>query len=91
MIPKKGATYGKLYNWYAVMGITTLRDATPTEEQIGLKTTWLARSSDEEWTTLPLFRRNRQSWRQMRKWEAHWKTPNADTTSSSGLQLFREG
>jgi hypothetical protein len=23
MIRRNGATYGKLYNWYAVMGITT--------------------------------------------------------------------
>jgi hypothetical protein len=32
-----GATYGKLYNWYAVMGITTEEDATPTQEQIGAR------------------------------------------------------
>jgi hypothetical protein len=29
--PANGATYGKLYNWYAVMGITTEEDATPTQ------------------------------------------------------------
>jgi hypothetical protein len=27
-------TYGKLYNWYAVMGITVAEDATPTAAQI---------------------------------------------------------
>jgi uncharacterized protein (TIGR02145 family) len=34
---QKSATYGKLYNWYAVMGITTEEDATPTQEQIGAR------------------------------------------------------
>jgi hypothetical protein len=28
-----GTTYGKLYNWYAVMGITTEEDATPTQDK----------------------------------------------------------
>jgi hypothetical protein len=29
-----GAIYGKQYNWYAVMGITTTESATPTTEEI---------------------------------------------------------
>jgi hypothetical protein len=29
----KGNAYGKLYNWYAVMGITTEEDATPTQDK----------------------------------------------------------
>jgi hypothetical protein len=29
-----GTTYGKLYNWYAVKGITTAESTTPTTEEI---------------------------------------------------------
>jgi hypothetical protein len=54
--PCKMAQLMESYNWYAVMGITTEEDATPTQEQIGRKisASWLARSYDEEWTTLPI-------------------------------------
>jgi hypothetical protein len=33
--PCKMAQLMESYNWYAVMGITTEEDATPTQEQIG--------------------------------------------------------
>jgi uncharacterized protein (TIGR02145 family) len=51
-----GTTYGKLYNWYAV--ITVAEDATPTAATIAARkqlapTGWHV-PSDEEWTTLPL-------------------------------------
>jgi uncharacterized protein (TIGR02145 family) len=49
--------YGKLYNWYAVMGITT-EDAPPTEgANRGKKTisaSWHV-PSETEWTTLTTF------------------------------------
>jgi hypothetical protein len=37
MMQNSGTTYGKLYNWYAVMGITVAEDATPTAAQIARK------------------------------------------------------
>jgi uncharacterized protein (TIGR02145 family) len=54
-----GTTYGKLYNWYAVMGITVKEDATPSCTNSSKKTissTGWHVPSDEEWTTLTAFR-----------------------------------
>jgi uncharacterized protein (TIGR02145 family) len=54
--PLNGAIYGKLYNWYAVMGITTAESATPTSSEIAARKKLAPQGwhipTDAEWTTL---------------------------------------
>jgi uncharacterized protein (TIGR02145 family) len=92
-----GTTYGKLYNWYAVMGITTEEDATPTPAQIAARkqlapTGWHVPSSDE-WTTLTTFLGGESvaGGKMKEVGEAHWKTPNTDATNSSGFTALPGG
>jgi uncharacterized protein (TIGR02145 family) len=95
--PANGATYGKLYNWYAVMGITTEEDATPTQEQIGARKELAPAGwhvpSDEEWTTLADFLGGTgvAGGKMKETGEAHWKTPNTSATNSSGFTAFPGG
>ena len=50
--PLNGATYGKLYNWYAVAGIWNETSKTDTTQRKQLAPTGYHVSSDTEWTTL---------------------------------------
>lgn len=88
-IHKNGETYGKLYNWYALMGITTAEDATPTEAQIAARkkfapTGWHV-PSDSEWITLTNFLGDYAGGKMKETGTAHWNNPNADATNSSGF------
>ena len=57
--PSNGAIYGKLYNWYAVMGIATAESATPTSGEIAARKQLAPQGwhvpTDAEWTTLSNF------------------------------------
>jgi uncharacterized protein (TIGR02145 family) len=85
-------TYGKLYNWYAVMGITVAEDATPTAAQIAARkqlapTGWHV-PSHEEWTTSTAFlggNADSAGGKMKETGTAHWRSPNTAATNSSGF------
>jgi uncharacterized protein (TIGR02145 family) len=89
-----GTTYGKLYNWYAVMGITVAEDATPTAAQIAARkqlapTGWHV-PADEEWSTLTTFLNQEAptgnvGGKMKETGTAHWDNPNGGATNSSGF------
>jgi hypothetical protein len=84
--------YGKLYNWYAVMGITVAERSTHASRNRCKKTispvgTFLVMGMDD----INYFRGNADNGGKMKEREKHWKTPNADATTAVVLQLFREG
>jgi uncharacterized protein (TIGR02145 family) len=95
-----GTIYGKLYNWYAVKGITVKEDATPTAEQIAARkelapTGWHV-PSDEEWTTLTTFLDQEAptgnvGGKMKETGEAHWYNPNTGATNSSGFTALPGG
>jgi uncharacterized protein (TIGR02145 family) len=92
--PANGETYGKLYNWCAVMGITVAEDATPTAAQIAARKQlapigWHV-PTNEEWTTLTIFLDQQAPvgniGNKMRETGVtHWSSPNAGATNSSGF------
>jgi uncharacterized protein (TIGR02145 family) len=93
--PANGETYGKLYNWYAVMGITTAEDDTPTEAQIAARkkfapTGWHV-PSDSEWTTLTNFLGDYAGDKMKEIGTEHWNSPNTDATNSSGFTALPGG
>jgi uncharacterized protein (TIGR02145 family) len=86
---ENGATYGKLYNWYAVMGITTEEDATPTTEQKDLRKQFAPAGwhvpSDAEWTTLTTFLGDNAGGKMKEMGDTHWGGSNTAATNSSGF------
>jgi uncharacterized protein (TIGR02145 family) len=89
-----GTTYGKLYNWYAVMGITVAEDATPTAAQITarkqLAPSGLHVPSDGEWSTLTTFLDQEAptgnvGGKMKETGTAHWQAPNSGANNSSGF------
>ena len=72
---KYAATYGKLYNWYAV------------NDPRGLSPVGWHIPTDEEWTTLTdqLGALSVAGGAMKEMGTAHWKAPNTDATNSSGF------
>jgi uncharacterized protein (TIGR02145 family) len=91
----KGTTYGKLYNWYAVMGITVKEDATPTADQIAARKELAPAGwhvpSDEEWTTLTTFLDGNAGGKMKEMGDTHWWEPNVGATNSSGFTALPGG
>ncbi|MGO4818894.1 FISUMP domain-containing protein [Flavobacterium sp. W22_SRS_FP1] len=86
-----GATYGKMYNWYAVMGITTAESATPTPTEIAARkklapTGWHV-PTDAEWTILTdgLGGTAIAGGAMKETVTTHWSSPNTAATNSSGF------
>jgi uncharacterized protein (TIGR02145 family) len=82
-----GATYGKLYNWYAAAGIYNAASlANPTLRK-NLAPTGYHVPTDAEWTTLTtcLGGENVAGGKMKEIGTAHWETPNQDATNSSGF------
>jgi uncharacterized protein (TIGR02145 family) len=98
--PANGTTYGKYYNWYAVMGITVAEDATPTDAQIAARKQlapigWHV-PSVAEWTTLTTFLGGENvAGGKMKEVgiipDGTWKSPNTDATNSSGFTALAGG
>jgi uncharacterized protein (TIGR02145 family) len=85
-----GTTYGKLYNSYAVMGITVAEDFRPTAAQIAARKQlapigWHV-PTDNEWSTLETFLGRQLAGGSMKETgTTHWVSPNTDPTNSSGF------
>lgn len=97
-----GATYGKLYNWYAVAGIWNTASLTDTTLRKKLAPTGYHIPSEEEFNTLTNYIYNTYGrvGNSMRETGiTHWESPNEYATNSSGFkalpsgafQLYREG
>jgi uncharacterized protein (TIGR02145 family) len=82
-----GATYGKLYNWYAAAGIYNAASlANPTLRK-KLAPTGYHVPTDAEWTTLTTCLGGEiiAGGKMKEIGTAHWETPNQDATNSSGF------
>ena len=82
------ATYGKLYNWYAAVGIydaASLANATLRKK---LAPTGWHVPTDAEWTTLTtcLGGESVAGGKMKETGTAHWLSPNTDATNSSGFK-----
>jgi len=86
-----GAIYGKLYNWYAVMGIATAESATPTTAEIAARKQLAPQGwhipTDAEWTTLSTFLGGQSlaGGKMKTTGIARWNSPNTDATNLSGF------
>jgi uncharacterized protein (TIGR02145 family) len=80
------ATYGKLYNWYAAVGIYDAASlANPTLRKKLAPTGWHV-PTDAEWTTLTTCLGESVAGGKMKETgTAHWLSPNTDATNSSGF------
>jgi len=86
-----GAIYGKLYNWYAVMGITTAESATPTSSEIAARKKLAPQGwhipTDAEWTTLStlLGGETVAGGKMKTTGTTIWTSPNTSATNESGF------
>ena len=82
-----GATYGKLYNWYAAAGIWNEASGTDASQRKQLAPTGYHVPSDAEWTTLTdyLGGANFAGGKMKESGKKHWNSPNQDATNSSGF------
>lgn len=95
-----GTTYGKLYNWYAMMGIADVENEIPTAAQIAARkqfapTGWHI-PSDGEWTRLTTFLDQQDpagniGSKMKEIGNTHWATGNSDATNSSGFTALPGG
>ena len=85
-----GATYGKLYNWYAVAGIHDNDPNTPNKK---LAPTGYHVPSDGEWTTLTdyLGGETVAGGKMKETGTTHWPSPNQDATNTSGFTALPGG
>lgn len=89
--PDNGAIYGKLYNWYAVMGIATAESATPTSGEIAVRKQLAPQGwhipTNAEWTTLgTLLGGDAVAGGKMKTiGTTRWTTPNTSATNESGF------
>ena len=83
-VPTNNATYGKLYNWYAVAGIHDTDPNTPNKK---LAPTGYHVPSNAEWTTLTTYLGGQAvaGGKMKSTGTALWKSPNAYATNSSGF------
>ena len=81
------ATYGKLYNWYAVAGIYDSASLANTTLRKKLAPTGWHVPTDAEWTTLTtcLGGETIAGGKMKETGTAHWTTPNTAATNSSGF------
>ena len=80
-----GATYGKLYNWYAVAGIYNEASKTNANQRKKLAPTGYHTPSDAEWTTLTDYLGGESvAGGKMKETDtANWLSPNHNATNSS--------
>ena len=85
-----GSTYGKLYNWYAVVGI---HDTDPNTPNKILAPTGFHIPTDAEWTTLTTFLGGESvaGGKMKSTGTANWLSPNTGATNSSGFSALPGG
>jgi len=94
--PANGPIYGKLYNWYAVMGIWQTESYPPTPEELAARKPIAPAGyhvpSDAEWTTLTTFLGGEsvaggkmKSTGTIQAGTGLWDSPNIGATNSSGF------
>jgi uncharacterized protein (TIGR02145 family) len=92
--PANEAAYGKLYNWYAVLGIVTAESATPTTGEIYARKKLAPRGwhipTGGEWTKLTTFLDKKDptgnvGGKMKEEGIAHWSNSNTGATNSSGF------
>lgn len=85
--PANGAIYGKLYNWYAVVGIWNEASKTDATQRKKLAPTGYHVPSDAEWTELTEYLGGETvaGGKMKEIGTAHWLSPNTDATNSSGF------
>jgi uncharacterized protein (TIGR02145 family) len=85
-----GTTYGKLYNWYAVVGINDNDSNTP--NKILAPTGWHV-STNEEWTTLTTFLGGETvaGGKMKATGTTLWQSPNECATNESGFTALPGG
>ena len=92
--PANEAVYGKLYNWYAMAGITTAESVPPTLTQIAARKK-IAPSgyhvaSNSEWTSMLSYLSPNATLKIKEVGTARW-SPNAGATNSSGFTAVPNG
>ena len=81
-----GATYGKLYNWYAVAGIWNEASKTDASQRKKLAPTGYHVPTDGEWTTLTDYLGGAGvAGVKMKATTLWWNSPNTDATNTSGF------
>jgi len=87
-----GTTYGKLYNWYAVMGIYDEASKIDTSKRKKLAPIGYHVPSDAEWTTLTTFLggENIAGDKMKEPGQVHW-LPNSEADNSSGFTALPGG
>jgi uncharacterized protein (TIGR02145 family) len=88
--PANNATYGKLYNWYAVAGIYDTDPSTP--NKILAPQGWHV-PSDAEWTTLTTFLGGESvaGGKMKSTGTSLWQSPNTSATNESGFTGLPSG
>jgi uncharacterized protein (TIGR02145 family) len=86
-VTANGTTYGKLYNWYAVVGIYDAASSTNTALRKKLAPTGWHIPTDDEWTTLSTFLGGTTvaGGKMKSTGTTLWTTPNTGATNSSGF------
>lgn len=89
-----GPIYGKLYNWYAVMGIWQIEEYPPTPEELAARKPIAPAGyhvpSDAEWTTLTNYLNvqlpaGNIGGKMKEAGTVHWDSPNVGATNSSAF------
>ena len=85
--PANGAIYGKLYNWYAVVGIWNEASITDATQRKKLAPSGYHVPSDDEWTTLTTYLSGKvEAGGKMKSTGTSlWTSPNTEATNSSGF------
>jgi uncharacterized protein (TIGR02145 family) len=84
--PANGATYGKLYNWYAVAGIWNDASNTDATQRKKLAPTGYHVPSNDEWTTLITYLGGEfVAGGKMKATGITWVSPNVAATNESGF------
>ena len=91
--PVIGATYGKLYNWYAIMGIYDTASLTNLSLRKQFAPLGWHVPTDEEWTTLTTFLGGESIAGGSLKETGvlHWQSPNPGATNTSGFTALPGG
>jgi uncharacterized protein (TIGR02145 family) len=92
-VTSNGTTYGKLYNWYAVVGIYDVSSLTNTSLRKQLAPRGQHIPTDIEWTTLSSYLGGEgvAGGKMKELGTTHWTDPNSNASNSSGFTALPGG